>query len=304
MAKKASITVVVPVYNREHLVTRTLDSIAAQDIRPLSLIVVDNNSTDHSLDVVREWAEVHADDAALDIRILSEPRPGAARARQTGLEHVETEWVQFFDSDDVMAPGILSDALRHSADADLVCWMREQISLTGRHSYNPYRPDDILRCHLYNGMLFTEAYIVRTDFIKSVGGWNSDIRVWDDWELGLRLLLASPRYVALDRSGTTVYSQAESITGTSFSAKEGQWERIIDLMESYVAERPDIRAMLDYRRVNLAALYIREGNRPAGRRLFKQAIDKASCPALAKLWLRVLYAYTAAGGRGAYRLWR
>lgn len=304
MAKKASITVVVPVYNREHLVTRTLDSIAAQDIRPLSLIVVDNNSTDHSLDVVREWAEVHADDAALDIRILSEPRPGAARARQTGLEHVETEWVQFFDSDDVMAPGILSDALRHSADADLVCWMREQISLTGRHSYNPYRPDDILRCHLYNGMLFTEAYMVRTDFIKSVGGWNSDIRVWDDWELGLRLLLASPRYVALDRSGTTVYSQAESITGTSFSAKEGQWERIIDLMESYVAERPDIRAMLDYRRVNLAALYIREGNRPAGRRLFKQAIDKASCPALAKLWLRVLYAYTAAGGRGAYRLWR
>lgn len=304
MAKKASITVVVPVYNREHLVTRTLDSIAAQDIRPLSLIVVDNNSTDHSLETVRQWADSRAGDSNLDIRILSEPRPGAARARQTGLEHVETEWVQFFDSDDVMAPGILSDALRHSADADLVCWMREQISLSGRHSYNPYRPDDILRCHLYNGMLFTEAYMVRTDFIKSVGGWNSDIRVWDDWELGLRLLLASPRYVALDRSGTTVYSQAESITGTSFSAKEGQWERIIDLMESYVAERPDIRAMLDYRRVNLAALYIREGNRPAGRRLFKQAIDKASCPALAKLWLRVLYAYTAAGGRGAYRLWR
>lgn len=304
MAKKASITVVVPVYNREHLVTRTLDSIAAQDIRPLSLIVVDNNSTDHSLETVRQWADSRAGDSNLDIRILSEPRPGAARARQTGLEHVETEWVQFFDSDDVMAPGILSDALRHSADADLVCWMREQISLSGRHSYNPYRPDDILRCHLYNGMLFTEAYMVRTDFIKSVGGWNSDIRVWDDWELGLRLLLTSPRYVALDRSGTTVYSQAESITGTSFSAKEGQWERIIDMMESYVPNRPDIRAMLDYRRVNLAALYIREGNRPASRRLFKQAIDKASCPALAKLWLRVLYAYTAAGGRGAYRLWR
>ena len=55
MAKNASITVVVPVYNREHLVTRTLDSIAAQDVRPLSLIMVDNNSTDHSLDVVRMW---------------------------------------------------------------------------------------------------------------------------------------------------------------------------------------------------------------------------------------------------------
>ena len=62
--------------------------------------------------------------------------------------------------------------------------------------------------------------------------------------------------------------------------------------------------MLDYRRVNLAALYTLEGNRAAGRRLLKQAVDKASCSALAKLWLRILYAYTAVGGRGAYRLWR
>lgn len=303
MAKHASITVVIPVYNRGHLVERTLDSIAAQDVRPLSLIAVDNNSTDHSLETLQRWAANHSGDPGLDIRILSEPRPGAARARQTGLEHVDTEWVQFFDSDDVMAPGILSDALRHSLNADMICWKREQISLSGRHSYNPYRPKDILRCHLYNGMLFTEAYMARTDFIKSVGGWNSDIRVWDDWELGLRLLLASPRYVALDRSGTTVYSQEESITGTSFSAKEGQWERVIDLMESYAPQHSDIRVMLDYRRVNLAALYTREGNRTSGRRLLKQALDKSSCSVMAKLWLRILYAYTATGGRGAYLLW-
>lgn len=304
MAKNASITVVVPVYNREHLVTRALDSIAAQDVRPLSLIVVDNNSTDLSLDVMRQWAEAHAGDSGLDIRILSETRPGAARARQTGLEHVETEWVQFFDSDDAMAPGILSDALRHSADAHLVCWMREQISLSGRHSIKPFRPGDILRSHLYNGILSTQAYMVRTRFLKDAGGWNPDAPVWDDWELGLRLLLRSPRCAAIDRVGVFVYSQAESITGTSFSAKEGQWERIIDMMETYVQQRPDIRAMLDYRRVNLAALYTLEGNRTAGHRLLKQAIDKASCSALAKLWLRIIYAYTAVGGRGAYRLWR
>lgn len=303
MAKHASITIVIPVYNREHLIERTLDSIAAQDVRPLSLIVVDNNSTDHSLETVRQWADSHARDANLDIRILSEPRPGAARARQTGLGYVETEWAQFFDSDDVMVPGILSDALRHSDDVDIVCWMREQISLTGRHSIKQFRPDDILRCHIYNGMLSTQSYMVRTKFLKNAGGWNPDAPVWNDWELGLRLLLRSPRCAAIDRVGVFVYSQAESITGTSFSAKEGQWERIIDMMETYVADRPDIRAMLDYRRVNLAALYTLEGNRAAGRRLLKQAVDKASCSALAKLWLRILYVYTAIGGRGAYRLW-
>lgn len=303
MTKTASITVVVPVYNREHLVERALDSIAAQDVRPLSLIVVDNNSSDHSRETVRRWAANHAGDPELDIRILSEPRPGAARARQTGLEHVDTEWVQFFDSDDVMAPCILSEALLHSADADMVCWKRELISLSGRNSICPYRPDDILRCHLYNGMLSTQSYMVRTDFIKKAGGWNPDVKVWDDFELGLRLLLASPRHVALDRIGATVYSQEESITGTSYSAKNGQWERIIDLMDSYAADRSDIHAMLDYRRVNLAALYTREGNRTSGRRLLKQTLEKTSYSALTKLWLRILYIYTVAGGRGAYLLW-
>lgn len=304
MAKHTSITVVVPVYNREHLVERTLDSIAAQDVRPLSLIVVDNNSTDRSLETVRKWAASHAEDADLDIRILSEPRSGAARARQTGLEHVNTEWVQFFDSDDMMAPGILSHALQRSDNADLVCWKRELISLSEQRSIKPFRPDDILRCHMYNGMLSTQAYMVRTDFLKKAGGWNPDAPVWDDWELGLRLLLRSPRCVALVKVGAFVYSQEESITGSSFSAKQGQWERIIDIMETYVPQRPDIRAMLDYRRVNLAALYTREGNRPSGRRLLRQALIHASCSRSGRLWLRILYAYTVIGGRGAYRLWR
>lgn len=304
MAKHTSITVVVPVYNREHLVTRALDSIAAQDVRPLSLIVVDNNSTDRSLETVRKWAASHAEDADLDIRILSEPRSGAARARQTGLEHVNTEWVQFFDSDDMMAPGILSHALQRSDNADLVCWKRELISLSEQRSIKPFRPDDILRCHMYNGMLSTQAYMVRTDFFKKAGGWNPDAPVWNDWELGLRLLLRSPRCVALVKVGAFVYSQEESITGSSFSAKQGQWERIIDIMETYVPQRPDIRAMLDYRRVNLAALYTREGNRPSGRRLLRQALIHASCSRSGRLWLRILYAYTVIGGRGAYRLWR
>lgn len=304
MAKHTSITVVVPVYNREHLVTRALDSIAAQDVRPVSLIVVDNNSTDRSLETVHKWAASHAEDADLDIRILSEPRSGAARARQTGLEHVNTEWVQFFDSDDMMAPGILSHALQRSDNADLVCWKRELISLSEQRSIKPFRPDDILRCHMYNGMLSTQAYMVRTDFLKKAGGWNPDAPVWNDWELGLRLLLRSPRCVALVKVGAFVYSQEESITGSSFSAKQGQWERIIDIMETYVPQRPDIRAMLDYRRVNLAALYTREGNRPSGRRLLRQALIHASCSRSGRLWLRILYAYTVIGGRGAYRLWR
>lgn len=300
--QQSKITVVVPVYNRELLLIRCLDSIAAQDIRPLSIIIVDNNSSDKSLETARSWATVHGRE--LNVTVLSEPRPGAARARQTGLEHVRTEWVQFFDSDDVMAPGILPDALNACADYDMVCWKRELIGLDARHSVSPYRSDDVLRCHMYNGMLSTVSYMVRSEFIRLCGGWDPAARVWDDWEVGFRLLLRNPSIRCLDRVGAIVYSQNESITGTSFSAKAGQWEGIIDMVQSYEPGRRDVIEMLDYRRVNLAALYTREGHPELGRKLLVDTLRKTGCNASRRLLLRMIYHYTRLGGRGAYLLWR
>lgn len=298
----SGITVVVPVYNRAGLLTRCLDSIAAQTARPLSLIVVDNNSTDGSLEVARQWAEAHQSD--LNVRVLSETRPGAARARQTGLEHVETEWVLFFDSDDIMAPDILSHALQETANADLICWKRELNGLNGNHAVSPYRPSDVFRCHMYNGMLSTLSYMAKTSLVLRAGGWNSSVRVWDDWETGFRLLLQNPAIKCLDRVGAIVYSQEESITGTSFSAKAGQWEAIIDMVQTYMPGNKEFAEMLDYRRVNLAANYTREGHPELGKRLLRETLHKTVCNAPRKMLLRMIYHYTCLGGRGAYHLWR
>lgn len=300
--QQSVITVVVPVYNRAALLTRSLDSIASQSVRPLSLIIVDNNSSDNSLEVARQWADSHSHD--LEVQVMSETRPGAARARQTGLEHVRTEWVLFFDSDDVMAPELLIETLPYTDKFDLICWKRELNGLDGCRSIAPYRPYDVFRCHMYNGMLSTQSYMTRTEFIKNIGGWNPSVMVWDDWEVGIRILLHNPRIKCLDRLGAIVYSQEESITGTSFSAKAGQWDEIIDMVQDYVPERRDVIEMLDYRRINLAALYTREGHPEIGSKLLEDTMRNTCCNAYHRLLLRIIYLYTRLGGRGAYRLWR
>ena len=59
-----------------------------------------------------------------------------------------------------------------------------------------------------------------------VGGWNEDLFVWNDFELGARLLLASDRIFHLPgKPSVIVHQQADSITGVSFSSKAGQWEK-------------------------------------------------------------------------------
>ena len=63
------LTVVVPVYNRAKLVSRTLDSIAAQTLRPLDVILVDNASTDASKAVMHKWMAEHNGINGLSVKL-------------------------------------------------------------------------------------------------------------------------------------------------------------------------------------------------------------------------------------------
>ncbi|MDE6528594.1 MAG: glycosyltransferase family 2 protein, partial [Muribaculaceae bacterium] len=104
MSQPASlITIVVPVYNRAGIVERTLESIRQQSHRPLSVVLVDNNSTDNTPHVLRKWkSEVEAPD--MQVTIVDEPVAGAPAARNRGLGLTTTPYVMFFDSDDIMTP--------------------------------------------------------------------------------------------------------------------------------------------------------------------------------------------------------
>lgn len=297
------ISVVVPVLNRAGLIERCLDSIAAQDVRPLRLIVVDNGSTDGTVEVVRRWMLAHEPDRELTVTLLEERRPGAARARQTGLDIVDTEWVYFFDSDDVLNPGILSAALAVGEGYDLVRWRLDVHQLDGSVSHMPLR-GDLVRAHVFNAVLSTQSYMIRTGFLRECGGWDPAVMVWNDWELGIRIVRHAPRARALDRAGVTVYRQAESITGVDFTSKAGRWEEVMDGIYRTVGDDRRLREMVDYRRVILAAHYRREGSDELARALLDKTLHHTTCSAWRKQLLRLIYRYTAAGGRAAYLLWR
>lgn len=311
------ITVVVPVFNRERLVTRALDSIRMQDVRPLRIIIVDNGSKDDSFEVCRRWADRYSGTDGLLVDVIEEKRPGAARARQTGFELVNSEWVGFFDSDDEMKYGVLSAALEAGKEADIVYWPIIQLDLKEQWSRKPFSKTDQFRRHMYNGLLSTQAYIVRSDYLRRRGGWNPSAAVWNDWELGVRLLIGSPRLACLEKTGATVHSQAESITGTEFNSREGKWEAVLDMVEKEIREAPgekpfeiwnltrrDMLEMVDYRRVILASKYSREGASEAGKRLLESTLEKSIVDPKNKRLLKLLYYYTKLGGRGAYLLWR
>lgn len=311
------VTVVVPVYNRRGLVARCLDSVYAQTWRPLRVIVVDNNSTDGTADGVREWIANHdvategvdSDAGCHDfsLLLLEEKKPGASVARNRGLREVASDHVIFFDSDDEMMPTLVEDAVNAIGDNDLVYWKGELIGLDGGRTQKPFHTGNLLRRQMYNAMLATQLYMVRTEFVKKIGGWEERAAVWNDWELGIRIALHTDRVVALPKMLVRIYAQEASITGRRFRDRIGDWENTLDIVERKCDGGGLSDAcldMVDYRRAILAAHYRREGERGEARSLLARALARPGRPTWRRWLLRMLYAYTAAGGRAAYYLWR
>lgn len=309
--ERDEITVVIPVKDREKLIVRCLDSVKEQSWRPLRVVVVDNGSRDKSRQAVAEWAAANSGDG-LSLTLVDESRPGAAVARNRGLREVTSEYMLFFDSDDEMKPDLVSTVMRTFLDnprLDMVYWRTETLFADGRRKTTRFTVDNIWRYQLYHSLLATQRYAVRTSFFRASGCWNEALGGWDDWELGIRLLLNNPVMKGIDDVLAVIYPQRESITGENFHTKAGEWELAID-----TAER-DVRAsdyrdkgwlidMLNYCRVILAAHYRREGCSGLADSLLRATLERDDVSASDRIMLRLIYRYTSAGGRGAALLWR
>lgn len=87
------VTVVVPTYNRAHFIEETVRSILAQSLPPFEVIIVDDGSTDDTVDVCARFHE--------PVRYLRRQNAGAAAARNAGIQAATGDWIAFCDSDDV-----------------------------------------------------------------------------------------------------------------------------------------------------------------------------------------------------------
>lgn len=102
MKKQASISVIIPSYNRAHLLDRTLKSVSVQSLQPQEIIIVDDCSSDQTASIVPDLKVRYADVPILFIRHAE--NKGEAGSRNTGIQEAQGEYLAFLDSDDEWLP--------------------------------------------------------------------------------------------------------------------------------------------------------------------------------------------------------
>lgn len=295
------ISIIIPVFNREKIMQATLASVAAQTLRPLEVIVVDNNSADNSLAVAQAWAESAQ---GLDVKVLSCTTPGACNARNAGAAAASGEWLMFFDSDDTMSPDHaerLASAVEANPQAQIIGWDVEIITDSGARRRGRFCRRNALWENLHHGAMSTQRYAMRRSLFEAVGAWDTGVFFWDDIELGMRLLAAKPHLINIGQSGVKVFYQSESITA-ALDADPSRMEPSLCAIEHTLKSiiGPRGAAWCRLKRAVYLGVYARKGA-AAAREGMKKVLS--ACPTWGeRSAVRLAYAMTRAGVPGASSL--
>lgn len=201
-------SVVIPCYNAEQWLDHTLQSIAQQTLPPQEVIVVDDGSTDRSLERLQA--------SPVPLTILHTQNVGPAAARNAGIAQATAEWIAFLDADDWWKPDHLERIHKLMANSNDVVFLAaaEHYSINVNRvvsmSDSPFTEptnnlDHMKYFSLYqtHGLLELSSMAVRSSRLREVGGFDPELSGAEDFELMLRLV--HDRTWAYDPVPSSVY---------------------------------------------------------------------------------------------------
>jgi glycosyltransferase involved in cell wall biosynthesis len=233
------VSVVIPVHNREKTIQRAVESALSQTHDRIEVIVVDDGSTDSTIDVLRGMGDER-------IRLLrnSTASGGPAVPRNVALDVAVGSWIGFLDSDDFWLPHKVAGQLAVATDTTALVYSRairrEGETDSDYHSfYFAGRPLPTGLCTeelIEWNFVPTSTVLVRAEWVGRIGRFARELEGIEDYHYWLRLAMAGGAFGFLD-DRTTVYSWHRS----NLSLQVDQLQMRKALLTHLAASHPEHR---------------------------------------------------------------
>ena len=195
------ISIIIPTYNRAHIISETLNSIIAQTYKNWECIIVDDGSSDETEELIQRFIEE-------DKRFSFFKRPdtlvkGPCSCRNLGFEKSKGKFVKWFDSDDIL----LKDALQ----IQYVSFKKDTDVVVSKLQLRDFEKKEIIEESVIFSEELIENYFIgkvtfyvsgpmwRKSFLMGKNLFDENIRNLDDWDFNLRMLYLKPSVVFLDK---------------------------------------------------------------------------------------------------------
>ncbi|MGX1024745.1 glycosyltransferase family 2 protein [Psychroflexus sp. MBR-150] len=212
MTQNPLVSVIIPTYNRAHLIGETLDSVLAQTYQNWECIIVDDGSTDNTDEVVEAY--VKKDQRFKYYHRPDEHLPGGNGARNYGFKMSHGEYVNWLDSDDLFSENKIEEQLKlikgKSYAVSTCKWGRfehkNDFKLKELEIYKDYQPGYLLiKDYGKKGMFFpSHSFLVTKEVIIKSGLWNERLKINQDGEFFCRVL-TNTRKVIFSKKSHVLY---------------------------------------------------------------------------------------------------
>jgi glycosyltransferase involved in cell wall biosynthesis len=241
----ASVSVVIPTYNRRALLQLTLNSVLAQTFDDFEVVVVNDGSSDDTAAMLQPLVD------AGRLRVVDQPNGGPASARNRGINEALGEYIALLDDDDLWPPDKLAwqvDALRRNPDAVLVYGFMQSFGLERPFRWPP--PDgpagSVRRAFLRKNWIRSPGQaLIRRSALHTVGGFDASVLGADDWDLYLRLAEVGP-FVYAHRHALSYRAHADNFSKRAWLLFRHTW-RVHTRHAGHVPRRGEVWTWLKCR---------------------------------------------------------
>ncbi len=174
-------SIVIPTYNRAHLITRCVASLKSQIFTDFELVIVDDGSTDNTKELIEQIQDS-------SIRYFYQDNKGVCAARNLGIAHSSGKYICFLDSDDDVTKDWLQLFYESITNkpfdlvfCDMIMNYPDNHKKVVRALY-PHKED----IYDENGLFLAGTFAVKKDFLQIVGGFDEQIKFGEFTDFGLR----------------------------------------------------------------------------------------------------------------------
>ncbi len=213
------ITALIPAYNVEKYIKRSIDSALNQTFKPFEILVIDDGSTDNTRNIVESYGD--------KVTYIYKKNGGSSSARNLGIELAKGEWIAFLDSDDQWEKIHLENFVKVIKQKPDLMWygapVRHIEEKTGKtlFEYDEKTNNDLLDGLYFKnylsalppaGFFSTPTMVIKKEVFKNVGLFNTDLKIGEDIELWFRIGLLYPEIGYCTTIGVNVYKRNNSLS--------------------------------------------------------------------------------------------
>lgn len=234
------IGIVIPSYNCGAYISSAIDSVLTQSVSDSEVIVVDDGSTDNTLQVLQPYF------GHPRFRYISQENRGVSATRNAGAKLLQAKYLAFVDADDALAPGALELVLTEF-DRSKSCWCLIDVWKTygGKRELQRTRvpSDNHLRGILQEDFIRRGIFFKRADFFD-IGMYDETLHIREDWDINIRMFekrkpfsyIPKPLYLYNHRPGSLTKSGQMKVLFSTEKVLRKHHKRLADAGDKYISE--------------------------------------------------------------------